>query len=74
METNIDSLREAFVTLTKEYIRALQDQEIGPLGAMKSLSGDAINEWINATNVADEVNGRRLSAREDLLAAMRAGS
>lgn len=71
MDANIDSLREAFVALTNEYIRALQSQEIGGLQAMPSLSGDAINDWIAATNTSDEINGRRLSAREDLLAAMR---
>ena len=71
MPSNIDELRESFRLLTQEYIRALQDQDLAGLDALPSSSGDAINAWIDKTNIADEINGRRLSAREDLLEAMR---
>jgi hypothetical protein len=72
--SDFDKLREAFRLLTHEYIRALQDHELAGLDALPPASGDAVNSWIERTNIADEINGRRLAVREDLLEAMRRGS
>jgi len=71
MPSEIGELRDAFRSLTRDYIQALESQELGGLAAV-SPSNDSINAWIDKMNIADEINGRRLSAREDLLAALRA--
>ena len=71
MPSEIEALREAFRSLTREYIQALESQELGGLAAA-SASNESINAWIDKMNIADEINGRRLSAREDLLSALRA--
>jgi hypothetical protein len=74
MASEIDTLREAFRSLTRDYIRALEAQELGGLDGMVSPTGEAINAWVDKMNIADEINGRRLAAREDLLSAMRAAT
>src|SRR6187402_1482607 len=74
MPSEIDTLREAFRSLTRDYIRALEAQELGGLDGMVSPTGEAINAWVDKMNIADEINGRRLAAREDLLSAMRAAT
>jgi hypothetical protein len=74
MASELDELRNAFSDLTREYIAALQSHELAALAAMPALTNDAVNAWVDATNVADEINGRRLSAREDLIAYMRAAT
>jgi len=72
MPPEIAAFREEFRQLTDEYIRALRAQELAGLDAIGAVTGDALNAWIAKTNIADEINGRRLSVREDLLSAMRA--
>lgn len=71
-ESTITELRDAFRSLTEEYIRALQTRELGVLAAQPTLNSAAAGPWLDAMNFADEINGRRLAAREDLLAALRA--
>ncbi len=66
------SNRELFADLTRQYIQALQQQELASLDALPADPAAAVDAWLTATNIADEINGRRLLAREDLLAEMRA--
>ena len=66
------SNRELFADLTRQYIQALQQQELASLNTLPPDPAAAGDAWITATNIADEINGRRLLAREDLLAEMRA--
>ena len=66
------SNRELFADLTRQYIQALQQQELASLNTLPPDPAAAVDAWITATNIADEINGRRLLAREDLLAEMRA--
>ena len=68
MATNLELFRD----LTRQYIQALQQQELARLDALPADPAAAVDAWVAATNIADEINGRRLQAREDLLAEMQA--
>ena len=70
MTNNLPDLIAQFKTLTGQYIKALREQEIARLDA-QTLDKEMASRWQATWRVTDDINKRRVEARNRLMEAIR---